>query len=84
MKFVDCHESNKQMGRSVFRGSQLETLQTSKKNCPAPREGYTALDINAGKMLVKEPKVNMPVGIKMPTQNCRAGGKTVTRRSWKG
>ena len=59
MMFVDCYESNKQMGRvCVSRISLIEALQTSRKNYRLPgREGYKCSLINADKMSVKEPKV---------------------------
>ena len=83
MKLLDGYESNKRMSRVCVFEDQLEALQTSKKNCRFRGRDKRSLII-ADKMLLKEPKVKNARGYKMPTQNCRARGKTVTRRSWKG
>ena len=59
MKIVHYCESNKQMGRSEFRGSVWSPADF-KEELPAPREAV----INSGEMLVKKRKVKKHLWVK--------------------
>ena len=59
---------------------QYEVLQNFNEELMTTREAL----INAGKMLVKKPKLKNACGKNTLTQNHVAHGKTVKGKSWKG